>query len=66
MEEMMDSKNFPTVLFVRNDDSNNEKALVPLAYTSELNAVVKDGPTLVARYELVEVRNRVKTMVEVK
>jgi hypothetical protein len=60
----MDSKNFPTVLFIRNDDSNNEKASM-LAYASELDAVENDGPTLVARYELVGVRELVKMLFEV-
>ena len=64
-EEMMDGKDFPKVLFVRNGDSNNEKVFDPLAFTSELKAVEHEGPKFVARYELVEVRERVKTVVEV-
>jgi len=55
---------FPKVLFVRRDSSNG--IFDPLAYTREQDAVEDDGPTSVARYQLVSARRLKKQIVETK
>jgi hypothetical protein len=55
---------FPKVLFVRRDSQN--AVFDPFAYTREQDAVEDDGPTGVARYELMSVRRLRKTIVEAK
>jgi hypothetical protein len=57
-------KEFPGVLFVCSD--SNMAIFYPLAYTREQDAIEDDGPTSVAKYQLVSVRRLKKKTVEEK